>query len=70
MTALGMTALHLRIVEFKFTHKFCNLQQTPQYKDYFRYRYTKEVFSFIHLGQGERLLYTKGWKISHLHMNL
>ena len=28
MTALGMTALHLRIVEFKFTHNFviCNSQ--------------------------------------------
>ena len=51
MTALGMTALHLRIAEFKFTQYFCNLQQTPRYRHYFQYRHTKEVFPFIHLGQ-------------------
>ena len=27
MTALGMAALHLRIADFKFTHKFHHLQQ-------------------------------------------
>ena len=66
-TALGMTALHLRIVEFKFTHNFCNLQQTLGYRDYFWHRYPKEVFSFIHLGQGKELLYTKRWQIPNLH---
>ena len=61
MTALGMTALHLRIAEFKFTHDFVILQQTPRYRNYFWHRHTKEVFSFICLGQGKELLYTKGW---------
>ena len=50
--------------------QFCNLQQTPRYRDYFWYRHTKEVFSFICLGQGKKLLYTKGWQIPHLHKKL
>ena len=29
MSALGMTALHLRIVEFKFTHNFIICNQLP-----------------------------------------
>ena len=33
--------------------QFCNLQQTPGYRDYFLYRHTKEVFSFICLEQGK-----------------
>ena len=50
--------------------QFCNLLQAPRYRDYFQYRHTKEVFSFIHLGQGKKLLYTKGWQITHIHMKL
>ena len=69
MTALGITALHLSIVEFKFTHNFVICDRLPD-RDYFQHRHTKEVFSFICLGQGKKLLYTKGWQISHLHMKL
>ena len=36
MTALGMTALHLRIVEFKFTHNFIICNRLP---------YTELIFS-------------------------
>ena len=61
MTALGMTALHLRIVEFNFHSQFCDLQQTPKYRNYFWHTFSKEVLSFIPLGQGKELLYTKGW---------
>ena len=50
--------------------QFCNLQQTPGYRDYFWYRHTKEVLSFIHLGKGKKLLYIKGCQIPHLHMKL
>ena len=32
MTALGMTALHLRIVEFKFTHNFVICNRLPDTK--------------------------------------
>ena len=70
MTALGMTALHFRIVEFKFTHNFVICNRLPGYRDYFWFRCKKEVFPFICLGQGDKLLYTKGWQISHLHTNL
>ena len=59
MTALGMTALHLQITEFKFTHNFviCNrLPDTEIVLD----RHPKEVFDFISLGQRKELLYTKG----------
>ena len=65
MTALGMTAVHLRIAEFKFHPLFCNLWHTPRYRDYFWYRDTNEVFSFTRLGQGKKLLHTKGWQIPH-----
>ena len=58
MTALGMIALQLRIVEFKFTHNFVICNRLPD-TDYFWHRHTKEVFSFICLGQGKELLYTK-----------
>ena len=48
------------------THpQFCNLQQTPRYRDYFWYRHTKEVFSFICLEQGKIVTY-KGMANSSL----
>ena len=53
MRALGMTALHLRIVEFKFTHNFYNLQQTTRYRTHFWHRYTEKVLYFLCLGQRE-----------------
>ena len=37
--------------------QFYNLQQSPGYRDYFWYRHTKEVFSFICLGQGKIVTY-------------
>ena len=48
----------------------CNLQQTSGYRDYFQYRHTKEVFSFICLGQRKELLHTKGWQIPNFHVKL
>ena len=70
ITALGTNSFTLKDSGIQIHPQFCNLQQTPGYRDYFQYRHTKEVFSFICLGQGKKLLYTKGWKISHLHMKL
>ena len=35
MTALGMTALHLRIAEFKFTHNFIICDRLPDTRDSF-----------------------------------
>ena len=70
MIALEMTALHLRIAEFKFTHNFVICNRLLDTEIFVWYGYTEEVFSFICLGQGEKLLYTKGWNISHLHIKL
>ena len=61
MTALGMTALHLWIVEFKFTHNFVICDRLPDTEIILAYRHPKEVFTFICLGQRKELLYTKGW---------
>ena len=63
MTALGMTALHLRIVKFKFTHNFVICDRLPDMEIIFGIDIQKK-FSFICLGQGKELLYTKGWKNS------
>ena len=52
MTTLGMTALHLRIAEFKFTHNFVICDRLLDIEIIFG-RHTKEVFSFICLGQGK-----------------
>ena len=35
MSALGMTALHLRIAEFKFTHNFIICDQLPEMEPIF-----------------------------------
>ena len=59
MAALGMTALHLRIAEFKFT-QFYNLWQATQYRIYFQHIYTEKNLYLLHLGQRKELLYTKG----------
>ena len=61
MRALGMTALHLRIVEFKFTHNFVIYDSLPDTEIIFGIDIQKKYFTFICLGQREELLYTKGW---------
>ena len=61
MTALGMTALHLWIAEFKFTHNFVICNRLPDTEIIFGIDIQKEVLTFIQLGQREELLYTKGW---------
>ena len=51
MTALGMTALHLWIAEFKFTHNFVICDRLPDSRNHIWHRHPKEVFTVIHLGQ-------------------
>ena len=53
MTALDMTALHLEIADFKFTHNFVISDRLPDMGIIY--------FTFICLGQRKELLYTKGW---------
>ena len=50
MTALGMTALHLRIVEFKFTHNFIICNRLPDTELIFSIDIQKKVLYFLHLG--------------------
>ena len=50
MTALGMTALHLRIAEFKITNNFIICDWLPDMELIFGIDIQKK-FSFLHLGQ-------------------
>ena len=62
MTALGMTALHLRIVEFKFTHNFIICDRLPNTELIFGIDIQNNSL-FLMLGTMKELLYTKGRKI-------
>ena len=61
MTALGMTALHLGIAEFKFTHNFVICNRLPDTKIVFDIDIQKKFSLSICLGQRQELLYKKGW---------
>ena len=54
MTALGMTALHLRITDFKFTHNFVICDRLPDTEIIFWHRHSKEVLNIILLGTVRR----------------
>ena len=68
MSALGMTALHLRIAEFKFTHNFIICDQLPEMELIFgidiqrkfsiSYAWDKEKNCYIQ-NEGKFLTYTK-----------
>ena len=68
MSALGMTALHLRITEFKFTHNFIICNQLPetelifgidiQRKFSISYAWDKEKNCYIQK-EGKFLIYTR-----------
>ena len=61
MTALGMTALHLRIAEFKFTHNFIICHRLPDTELIFSIDVQKNSL-FLTLGERKELLYSKGRK--------
>ena len=66
MSAIGTTALHLRIAEFKFTHNFIICDQLPVTELIFGIDMQRK-FSLSCVGQGKKLLHTKGRKILSLH---
>ena len=70
MTALCMTAQHLRIADFKFTHNFVICDRLPENGNYFWNRISKEVLNIICLGQRKELLHTKGWQILNMYPKL
>ena len=61
LMALGMTALHFRIVETKSTHNFVICDRLPDMEIIFGIDIQKKFFSFICLGQRKELSYSKGW---------
>ena len=58
MTALGMTTLHLRIAEFKFTHNFAICDRLPDTEIILGYIFRKK-FHFHILGTKRRIVIFK-----------
>ena len=69
MMALGITALHLRIVGFKFTHNFIICDRIPDTEILFGIE-IQEKLPYHMPGIRKKLLHTKGWQISHLYSKL
>ena len=59
MTALGMTALHLQIADFKFTHNFVICDRLPEKEIIFGIDIQKK-FSLHTLGTKKRTVIYKG----------
>ena len=71
MTALGMAALHLRIVDFKFTHQFYHMQQTTRHWNNIWNRCTEEIFHYHMLGIRKRIAtYKRMTDFFHIHQKL
>ena len=69
MSALGMTALHLRIAGFKFTHNLIICNQLPKTELIFGID-IERVFNLLHLGQRKKLLNSKRRKIFNIYKKL
>ena len=59
MTALGMAALHLWIVEFKFTHNFVICNRLPDTEIIFSI-YIQKKFSLSYAWDKEKIVIYKG----------
>ena len=69
MTALGMTAFHIRIAEFKLTHNFIICERLPDTEIIFGIDLQKK-FSLLYAWDKEELIHTEGEQISHIHLKL
>ena len=69
MSAIGMTALHLRIAEFKFTHNFIICDQLPETELIFGIDIQRK-FSISYAWDKEKLLHPKRRKIHNLYKKL
>ena len=58
MSTLGMTALHLRIAEFKFTHNFIICDQVPETEHIFGIDIQRK-FSISYAWDKEKNCYTQ-----------
>ena len=70
MSTLGVTALHLRIADFKFTHNFVICDRLPETEIIFGIDIQKKFSIFLCMGQREVLLHTKRWEIFNIYMKL
>ena len=70
MSALGMTALHLRIAEFKFTHNFIICDQLPETELIFGIDIQRKFSISYALGQEKKLLHSKGRQIFNIYKKL
>ena len=66
MTDLGMTALQLRIADFKFTHNFIICDRLPDTEIIFGIDIQKK-FSLLYAWVRKRMIHTKRWQISHIY---
>ena len=69
MSAIGTTALHLRIAEFKFTHNFIICDQLPETELNFGINIQRR-FSLSYSWEKKKLLHTKGRKFFSLYTHL
>ena len=70
MIALGMTALHLRTADFKFTHNFVICNTLPDTELIFGIDVPKKFSISSAWDKEKKLLYTKRWKILNICKNL
>ena len=70
MTALGMTALHLRIEDFKFTHNFIICNRLPDTELIFGIDVQKKFSISYAWDKRKKLLHTKRWKILNIYKKL
>ena len=70
MTALGMTALHLRIAEFKFTHNFVIYNRLLDTKIIFGIDIQKKFSISCAWDKAKKLFHTKRWEIPYIYKKL
>ena len=69
MSAIGMTALHFRITEFKFTHNFIICDQLPEVELIFGIDIQRK-FSISYAWDRKKLLHSKRRKIFNIYKKL
>ena len=70
MSALGMTALHLRIAEFKFTHNFMICNHLPEMELIFGIDIQRKFSISYAWDKEKKLLHSKGRKIFNIYKKL
>ena len=70
MTALRITALHLRIVELKFTHNFIICDRLPDAELIFGINIQRKFSISYAWDKEKKLLHPKGWEISNISQKL